>query len=250
MNTVTVCAYNRPDYLYEVLRALSASAAFAPGFPLKVFVGIDPGGSRQKEVEAVARHWLCDSTETLIVWPDHLGVSEHPRRMLQFIFSEVTSGFNLHLEDDTVISPDAIRLCEWYVNHRPGTLKAKDSCWLSLHSPVKDKDNHDLGLIVPRYDFGVWGWACTSLAWFAWICSQWNHRRTHPTGWDWSLSDTMKQKHLTAVAPALSRVHNIGREGGTFQTPEGYDEEMKESKWATEADMQRVEDFHYEYSDR
>jgi len=153
MNTVTVCAYNRPAYLNAVLQSLSCAAALAPDFNLKVFVGIDPGGDRQEEVTAVAKRWLCDPAESLIVWPEHLGVSEHPRRFLQFVFTEAGSSFNLHLEDDTVLSPDAIRLCQWYRRQTYSRLirEIKNRCWLSLHSKL----NGDPKLIVPRNDFGV-----------------------------------------------------------------------------------------------
>ena len=106
INTITICAYNRPDYLDQVLESLHVALRLCPEFRVeRIFIGVDQGG--------VINPVECtDYNLEVVYWPEHLGVTEHPRRLLQYAFVERGSSFNLHLEDDTVLAPDAIRLVE------------------------------------------------------------------------------------------------------------------------------------------
>lgn len=256
MNTITVCAYNRPEYLQEVLLSLHTAMHLCSDFVSEVVIGIDPGGGREREVRDMVAVWQnvygCHMRQ--ILWPEHLGVSEHPRRLLQYTFNELSSDFNLHLEDDTVLSPDALRLCEWYrsFNTSKGLLpygphimrRWNAHAWLCLHSASREGIKYDPALVVGREDFGVWGWACFKYAWENWMAPYWNHRREQPLGWDWSMTTTMQELGLYALQPALSRVRNIGREGGCHQTPEGYDRDFAGSLCADSTTLVKMEDFH------
>ena len=175
----------------------------------------------------------------VVYWPEHLGVTEHPRRLLQYVFIERGSSFNLHLEDDTVLAPDAIRLVEWFRAHMP-----EPAHILSLHSRSTDNAYLAPSLVMPRPDFGVWGWATTSYVARKYILPWWNHRRTEPLGWDYSLTGVIERYSLKVLSPALSRVANIGREGGAHQTPEGWDLEMEGLVCAGPDQMQEIGDFH------
>ena len=252
MHTVTVATYNRPDYLRCVLMALATAMHECPAFgrQAQIVIGIDPGGDRQQDVCAVA-HQFADmaaasgyATPALILWPEHLGVSEHPRRLLQHVFTVLRSEFNVHLEDDTVLSPDALRLAYWYQEQtrwRPDTTD-KVIC-LSLHARSNEIDSSFPELIHYRPDFGVWGWCCTHIAWWLWLSHYWNVKRTGKLGFDWSLSWMMHKNNLWVLSPSLSRVQNIGREGGVHQTPEGWDEETRGIHVAGPADMTEADKF-------
>jgi len=217
--TITICSHRRPEYLEQVLESLAVALEYCPEYkPDRVLIGIDPEpyyGMHDRVVKIAAK-----SGFESFVWPEHLGVSEHPRRLLQWIFEK--SEFNLHMEDDTVLSPDALRLCMWFLRYpRPAIL--------SLHSAI---DSNDPALVIKRADFGVWGWACRAYMWIDHIAPTWNHKREGKLGWDWSLSHTIYQRKLTVLSPVLSRVRNIGRELGCHQTPEGFDIEMEGATWA------------------
>jgi hypothetical protein len=249
MNTITVAAYNRPEYLRTVLRslvvALAASVEF--GRATRIVIGIDPGGGRNLEVQAVALQFyevIRIATDAripveVIVWPEHLGVSEHPRRLLQYVFTELRSQFNIHLEDDTVLSPDALNLAAWYAHG--SYAQSHEVVCMSLHSRSTGYDFTRTVRLRP--DFGVWGWCCTYLAWWLWLSHYWNSKRTGMLGYDWSASHMMYRHGLWALEPALSRVRNIGREHGVHQTPGGYDAEMAGLVWAGEAEIRTVESF-------
>ena len=261
--TITIAAYRRPEYLKQVLDSLAVAMSHAakPGHILMddVILGIDPciHSSEHHAVRCIANSY--DWIDDVIVWPEHLGVNEHPRRLLQYAFNECGSDFNLHLEDDTVLSPDALRLVEWFANF--GIIDARENVpprhafaigsrvgpydlSLSLHNPSRDYEHRSR--LYHTDSFGVWGWACHAYSWRNYLMPFWNHKRDLPIGWDWSISATMSRIGLRCIAPSLSRVHNIGRERGHYQTPEGYDKDFAGQVWAGEEHMQRIEDFHFE----
>ena len=95
INTITICAYNRPDYLQQVLESLHAALRLCPEFKVeRIFIGVDHGG--------ITNPIEFDGYNLEVVyWPEHLGVTEHPRRLLQYVFIERGSSFNLHLQPET-----------------------------------------------------------------------------------------------------------------------------------------------------
>lgn len=231
MRTITIAAYRRPEYLAQVLNSLSAALEYCPEFkPDRIILGIDLGG----DLEIVpSEDWPFPAE--IIRWPEHLGVNEHPRRLLQYAFMELGSDFNLHLEDDTVLSPDALRLAMWF-QRTPNPAST-----LSLYSASKAVAENEI--VRYRQDFGGWGWATTRAVWLRLLAPYWNYKRDLPIGWDWSISKLMAEKGLRAMEPSLSRVRNIGREKGTYQTPAGYDRDFAGQTWAGVEHMQRIEDF-------
>ena len=45
VNTITICAYNRPDYLEQVLKSLYVALRLCPEFQVeRIFIGVDHGG--------------------------------------------------------------------------------------------------------------------------------------------------------------------------------------------------------------
>ena len=232
MRTITICAWNRPHYLRVVLQSVITALHACPEFTrlLRIFIAIDPGGDEELQVRSVALQFSDYMRlnglpfPEIIVWPEHLGVSESPRRILQHVFAVHRSEYNVHLEDDTVLSPDAFHLALWYWN----MTKREDSetICLSLHSPSKETGDHDPSVVRYRAEFGVWGWCCTHFQWWLWFSHYWNYKLTLPRGWDWSISYMMDRNQLWAACPDLSRVRNIGRHGGVHATPEIYDAQM------------------------
>lgn len=232
MRTVTICAYRRPDYLLEVLNSLAVARSYCPDYTdIDPIIGIDQGAC--DETLAVAKL----ASKNVIVWPEHLGVSEHPRRLIQYAFMEC-SDLNLHLEDDTVLSPDALRLLMRFER------RSVEEICISLHSFSKNVE--DPRLIKRRADFGVWGWAVLRWSWQHWFAPHWNHKRNGKLGWDWSVSHLMSRHQLCAWSPVLSRIHNIGRENGEHQTPEGYDQEFAGQVWAGIEDIQETNQFMFD----
>jgi hypothetical protein len=237
--TITICAYNRPQYLRQVLDSLHVALKHSQdaGYDWDIVVGIDRHAYDGNESYPDQTACAVEASHSrfnlqIICWAEHLGVAEHPRRLIQYAFSELKSSYNVHLEDDTVLSPDALLFAMWYYHAAIATdytnyQSVHKTLCLSLHSKSGAEALDYPSSVGYRSDFGVWGWACTNNAWRTWFSQYWNYKRTEPFGFDYSISRMMHEHDLYAVCPALSRVTNIGREGGAHQTPAGFDLEME-----------------------
>ena len=245
--TITIAAYNRAKYLEQVMDSLSTALDACPEFkPQQITIGIDPLDKTifHTEVVSVANTFLLSRRDyfcRVIVWPEHLGVNEHPRRLLQYAFEELESGFNVHLEDDTVLSPDALRLALWFSQLDTASVYTAGCLAVCLHNPSLNYDNPER--VYRTEAFGAWGWGCHYAAWSRWLAKRWNHKRELPIGWDWSITETMRDNGLRCFAPSLSRVRNIGRLGGTYQTPQGYDHDFAGQVQAGVEHMVQVDGF-------
>lgn len=235
IRTVTVLGYRRPNYLRQTLDALRVALFHCPEYkPDRIVIGIDPGADEQAECVGVALDFPEQNRE-IILWPERLGPSEHPRRMMQYAFMELRSDYNLQLEDDIVLSPDALRLALWYAD-RTWSFHDCRTIGMSLYS--RGTEFSRPADVCYRNDFSCWAFCCSRPAWWACLMPWWNYRRTEPLGWDHSVTSMMKKNNFRIMHPALSRVHNIGREGGWYQTPEGYDRDFEGVVWAGTEHMQ------------
>lgn len=196
MKTISMTAYKRPAYEREVL--LSLEKAKRPGW----------GWFRMNR----------DSFDC-----ERLGVDANTLKAVSRAF-EAGSDFNLHIEDDTVLSPDAIDLCDWFYS----SPQRDDYVLLSLHSMSHEDAFARPLALYEAARFCPWGWAITRAMWERWILPEWGGKhRVDPKGWDWSVDLTVQRHGLKVLKPSLSRTRNIGRDGGTYETPGHWDEWTK-----------------------
>lgn len=97
---VVIAAYNRPDALERLLQNI-AYAHYPVDVPL--IISIDPDGSRQSEVAAVAHRFAwVHGEKRVIVHETHLGLVEHV-----YFTAGLASEFGsiIRLEDDYFVSP-------------------------------------------------------------------------------------------------------------------------------------------------
>lgn len=256
--TITVALYRRPEYSHQVLTSLTQALRNCPEFqPDRILIGVDKlapehaSADTEAAVAQVVKDFKRNNINRfhleVIPWYEHLGVNEHPRRLLQMAFSEVHSDFNLHVEDDTVLSLDAIRLVEWYARTRHTIdgmkcdVRYDRALTLCLYNPSRDFE-HSARLYLAN-GFAPWGWACHADAWRNYLMPLWNHKRELPIGWDWSIRATIEKFGLKSITPSLSRVTNIGRENGQYQTPAGYDSDFEGVVAAGPQHMTEIADF-------
>ena len=199
MKTISMTAYRRPEYETTVIASLLVNT---PSLRQGNFLGVCRDQDGEKNI----------------------GCDNNTLKAIEGAFEE-GSDFNLHLEDDTVLSPDALALCNWFYN-----LPERDNyVLLNLHAHSKaDALERPLD-VVESARFSSWGWAITRKQWETVVRPEWNaKKRFHPMGWDWSVGLTIQRHGLKTLRPVLSRVRNIGRENGTYETPEHWDEWAKD----------------------
>lgn len=222
MNTITLVAYNRPSYTAKVLNALVKCEDIWMYFD-KLIISIDPGDDRVFELcEAAAKDISSMGLLDTHVCQNSFvaGVAGNPQLALQRAFEEHQSDFNLAIEDDAVLSPDAAKLADWFHCQHGGPLSPYFLMSMCNHNEFK---NGAPGAIYETtYNTSPFAYCMSKYQWHI-AKAHWNAKQTHPNGWDYSMSLAMTLLRLRGLHPALSRCQNIGREGGVHETPETFD---------------------------
>lgn len=194
---MTMTAFRRADYLKTVLKSLEKN----PGTENYVLhFGVEPVDQNVINV--------CKSVQfmrtVVTVNPERLGVLKNPFELLRRTFDTGVDGV-LYLEDDVVLSPDAVAMASWYFNQPT----ANNYICLNLY-------NHDS---VPSADpaalfggdkFSALGIGITRHQWKTHFEPNWE---VDKRGWDFSITGLLASG-MKVLQPRYSRSHHIGREGG------------------------------------
>lgn len=191
-------------------------------------VAVEPSGTRDAVValvDAFVRRTGHPDTQ-VVLNPERLGVLENPYVHLDALFT-AGHGFVVRTEDDLVVSDDVLELFA-----HVATTYADDPAVATAHgfSPDAtgpDEDGPGPEVLVRMNDFCPWVWGTWRDRWRDLIGPTWdrdystyNGSPGFETGWDWNLDTRVLPAHgLHAVAPAVSRVRNIG-EIGEHGTPD------------------------------
>lgn len=205
MKTVTIVAWKRPAYLLRVVDGLRKNNV--TGYSL---VGVlDAGYDKACQAILASIDFL---PKLIIELPTNMG-ADHANRAGYETALRLGSKLNVALEDDTVPSPDCLDVVNWWEKH-VGTGV------LCLHTYSRDpKTRPNRLLCSPNLEFNGWGWATRANA-LTMILRDWTK---HAPGWDNSTRQTLRNGLANITQPELSRILNIGREGGTHYTPELFD---------------------------
>ena len=202
--TITLTAHNRPHYLRRVIDALRRNAL--EGYSL--YCQLEPGCGECLEICRTIDFLPCE----VIVNKCRLGVRENPYALLARVF-EQGSAFNVYLEDDVVLSPDAFDLANWFAQLQHAYVLCL--CFMNYGS------NSDDPLRVTTGSFNALGFCLTNHAWNTYFAPHWH---ADERGWDWSITSLhAAHPELRVLQPTLGRSNHIGRTGGTFCTPEFHD---------------------------
>src|SRR5260221_6365651 len=101
MKTITLIAFNRPEYTREVLESLRTNNT--KNYVL--FIAIEPGCEQTIDI--------CRSVDfmpvEILVNPSRRGVNYNNKNIYDLVFDR-GSEWNVAIEDDTPLSPDALDL--------------------------------------------------------------------------------------------------------------------------------------------
>lgn len=212
MRTITITAHERPDYLRHTLDSLLAQ----PPELLRSYellVGIDPLRSKSGSdahtinpfIQAAISVFQSTSqmTVTTVRRDRPLGINWNNHDLIGRAFA-IGSSYNLALEDDVELAPDALRLVEW---HR----QREDQSVLNLFN--KSADGPEVALnVYAGYHFCPFAWACPSVVWHD-LAANW---MTDPRGWDWTVEIVMRRLGIPSLTPMVSRARHIGVVGTHF----------------------------------
>lgn len=209
MKTITVVAWRRPNYLREVLDSIIA--AKPAGWSL--IVTLDEGFD--SKCLDMAFNCTAEIPTSIIALKSRAGINFANRNAYEAAL-RMGSTLNLALEDDTPIAPDCLRMLEWLdVNAKPRAALLVN-CF--SQSKTGTPQSGDIRVVNT---FSPWGWAFNRQAYEDIIRPAW---MTSQRGWDISLNEHYQKHNLAAFEPLMSRVRNIGREGGVHFSPKLYDQ--------------------------
>ena len=213
---VAMTAYRRPVHTARAIRALEIADRCAS---LCVLIDKFGDGEIQKDLRTIVNFtgnslscYCKMETERIGLWQ---------RENVQYCAYQAAMEWNpvteaiLGIEDDCVLSPDAMALCRWFLE----LPERDDYLFLNLANCNRPEDclGRELDVVESPRIVSPWAWCFTRRAWEEKIKPQWNHLTGEggaPKGWDWSLSDSMEKNGWKSLMPVLPRAKNIGRDLG------------------------------------
>lgn len=224
--SITITGMSRPALFRQALMTLRGNAL--DGW--RVHIRIEPSEQSRHFAEIAAETLPAGSFE-LTVNTERLGIILNPRAAIDDAFA-AGSAFNLHIEEDLLLAPDATAMALWFErHHRPHwlclSLLAGPCGWPGLLS------NREFpGTLVETQVFNSIGFAFRQAEWQAHIRPVWIEPATPPYrprssgqwrthwGWDWSIYGALlASPHLRTVQPLLARATHNGPTG-TYSTPD------------------------------
>jgi len=218
---VTITAYKRPYYLKQCLEAIKAADlthierivvscdAHSKDMHDRMFSVVEDAGLKNATINLMLRRF---------------GVANHPRVLINEIIERYPGGHPIiALEEDTVVSPDAFNLAWWGVQQR-------DYKFVNLGAGVKTEKYWGCDDFIVYDDWELrspYAWAFHPIFWQL-LEPYWNGKIRAPYGWDWQVSHLCYREGWFCLTPALSRCRNIGRDEGTYDTPENWDRDRKD----------------------
>lgn len=234
IKTITIPVNNRPNYLKKTL--LSIVKNDLNGW--KIFFCIEPSKYSNIMVNLI-KEIIADRTSYQIkINVKKKGIEKNTYASLYTAF-RAGSKLNIYLEDDIVISPDVPRLADWYCKQNHKSIMCLNLLYGAcggINHISKDFPEY----IIKTKQFNSCGFILSDKQWLTYFKPYWfdyshgftNKDRNPMLGWDWAVfkHNLKEDKNLFVLQPLLARANHIGRNRGTFCTPEFYDKTFKDVK--------------------
>lgn len=211
---ITMTAYRRPAYTRQVLHALSQCEGIGDW---RFAAYVEPGND--EVIELVRSFAACESVVS--VNRERRGLNKNTYQCIEHANKIKAEGW-VHLEDDTVPSPDALLFFDWAFREvMLPDVKSHEGHQITLaagyNKPKRMPAAAERDVCTTRRIFTCWGWGTVRNR-YRWMITQWCFRTyskfTPPFRNKWS-------QWRREIYPALSRFQNIGVEAGANDTAAG-----------------------------
>ena len=239
MKTISMTAYNRPDYLKNTLTDLSKNKPKDWHF----FISVDPS-NRTAEIEQVLQEDYGFASKTIVINSQRKNHRKNQHDAIAMAFG-AGSSFNLHFDDDLFIGVDALELASFYERTFKDNPLTFNSYGLFNYDSSPDNPNQ---LVSRVGTFTGLGWACfrenfEKVFQPNWFYDDLARQYFGSYGWDWAVAAKCKQASLAEIFPSYSRTNHRGREHGTCCSHEWHDKAFANLKWNKNL---IIKDYYYE----
>ena len=211
---IAISAYNRPEYSQRSLAAIFGAKNFSLD-KYQIFCVIDcyEDGSYNQDVLNVYTSFGL----TPIVVKEKHGCNYTVKKALDLAW-ENKPDFVLMLEDDIIISDDALLYIEWAAEKYKNDLSVRTiGLWKSKNGWDFNRplSKSELSKVHEQVWFTCWGWGTWASRWEE-IFNTWTTGSdSHDTSWD-----VVMYSHLgdrKEITPSISRAYNCGEFNGTHR---------------------------------
>jgi hypothetical protein len=237
MKTITLTAFKRLDCLIQLLKSLEANDL--TGYS-KLYCAVEPVDVNIVERLKKVKFIDVDITVNKTI----LGVRQNPFNILTKAFNE-GSDYNVYLEDDMILSPDAFDFFNYYHDN----LHTQDRLCACAYNYNSDPAYNNL--VTLSNDFVALGVGIFKNHWNDYFKPYWFNEQFRKDmeidmggigGWDWCIRAVMKKFNMTTIMPTYSRSYHTGK-FGVHCTPKCYDTMFKNHPYCKE----RIGGFHADF---
>lgn len=210
MRAISLCLWKRPKYTASVIESLKRSPGIGDYW---LFIGMDGGGDDKVLQQAKAIDF-CKTT--ILLHNQHVGCNNNTR----FVLSDAFTYFDyvVHLEDDTVLAPDALHYFEWAQQFGNDERIFTVSGWRHPDGWLPEKGgtmpDGEESKVSLGFFYTCWGWATWRNRWYE-MLRGWTQSDDHTLSWCRAVSTVRGERW--EMQPRISRVTNIGAEMGNHR---------------------------------
>lgn len=216
---ILVVAYNRPELLKRLYTSLFNQVRILEDCTL--LTQIDYGSPKFDTVLKLAR------SSDVVAYPKrHLGINHNTFEGMRFAYEEIKAEWVIYLEEDLLLSPDALAFLGWCQGASRTLPRVGAYC---LCNRVKDRPDPRLVRYGARR-FTGWGFMMHRAVWQQTARKCWLDGKSM---WDNRLANHLRAAGFFNVFPYLSRVTNTGRVGAHL-TPSKFNKMMRGHKYQRE----------------
>ena len=240
MGAITMVAWRRPDYFYEVIESLKGCIGIEK---YTIYLSID-GGYPDKQVQMVDIIKESGLNYKVHLCEENVGCAGNTKIALSMGFNEQERV--IHIEDDTVLHPQALLWFEHnldYYEDNKHIFSISGYTNGKMNNECLDGDWTESHVVGLRSWFSCWGWATWKRVWDEvkddWFGIRWNegigqlHEGRQSRGdefltfitkdnkgsWGVPMNHYWRGKRFE-IAPHTSFIQNIGFEDSTWATNE------------------------------
>jgi hypothetical protein len=160
-----------------------------------------------------------------------IGLRDNTYNVLSYAFKS-GSDFNVHLEDDLVLSLDVFYLSDWYYN----TFKDKPLTFMSYGLFNQQTNSDDFCGLEIIASFEGLGWCTFKEGWELcfnkyWYDDTYARKYFNSYGWDWAMAGAYREFGYKGIRPLIARTNHYGKYDGTHCTPSQHDDFFTNLGW-------------------